>query len=476
MFTKRTAQQHEFEFVNIENLVPEEHLLRGIDETINFDFIYDKVKHLYSTKTGRPSIDSVVLFKMVLIQYLFGISSERKLIRQIKVNMAFRWFLGYKLTDKIPHHSVFSQNRRRRFTDSTIFKDIFETIVEQAIELGFIEGKVLYTDSTHIKASANKNKFDKITVEKKPSVFIDELNEDVTKEREDHDKKPFKQTEPKVETKITKQSRTDPDSGYMCRNKKPLGFFYLDHRTVDGQYNFITDVFITPGNVNDSVPYLSRLDYQTKRFNFNVEAVGIDAGYNTAAICKGIVERNIIGVIGYRRSSGKKGFYKKYRFRYNAEEDTFTCLADCILSYKTTSRNGYSSYASDVDDCCNCSLRGKCITAKSGIKTITRHVWEDYKDIIKQNKKEDYGKEIYKRRQETVERSFANAKQLHGYRYARLIGLEKVKFQAYMTATAQNVKKIAKLLKKRMINRGLLNIVDKAHHEANIKGNLQPIF
>ncbi len=103
-----------------------------------------------------------------------------------------------------------------------------------------------------------------------------------------------------MEEKEIKKSKTDPESGFLTREGKPKGFFYHDHRSVDNRYNLITDVHITPGNVHDSIPYLNRLDYQLKRYAFPVQAVGIDAGYNTSAICKGIIERNIFGVIGQR--------------------------------------------------------------------------------------------------------------------------------------------------------------------------------
>ena len=112
---KKQSQQPEYEFVCIDMLVPEDHLLRKINEVIDFDFIDQKVEHLYCLNNGRPGIQPQVLFKMLFIGYFFGIRSERQLIREIETNMAYRWFLGYKLTDKIPNHSTISQNRRRRF-------------------------------------------------------------------------------------------------------------------------------------------------------------------------------------------------------------------------------------------------------------------------------------------------------------------------------------------------------------------------
>lgn len=441
--------QLEHEYVCIEDLVSEDHLLRKINEHIDFSFIYDKVSYLYCHDNGRPGIDPVRFFKMLLLGYLFGIESERRLVKEIHHNVAYRWFLGYNLTDKIPNHSVFSKNRRRRFIDSSIFQEIFEDIVFLAMKSGLVGGKVLYTDSTHIKANANKKKFRNVEVEKTPKEYIDELNKDIDQDRVDHGKKPFPKKEKKIETKIIKQSTTDPDSGNMNRDNKPKGHHYLDHRTVDGEYNFITDVHITPGNVNDSTCYIERLLYQLKTFGFEVDAVGIDAGYNTANICKRLCELDILGTVGRKRSGGKKHFYKKTKFKYDSEQDIFICPNNCILRYCTTRRDGHGEYKSLKSDCQDCPHFHKCITSSTGQKTISRHVWENYKEKIKENTKSDYGKEIYRRRKETVERSFANSKQLHGYRYAKFRGLENVRFQAYMTAIAQNVKKMAMIFSRR---------------------------
>lgn len=435
--------QTEHEYVCIEELVSEDHLLRKIDEHIDFSFIYDKVSHLYCHDNGRPGIDPVRLFKMMLLGYLFGIESERRLVKEIHHNVAYRWFLGYNLTDKIPNHSVFSKNRKRRFIDSSIFQEIFEDIVFLAIKSGLVGGKILYTDSTHIKANANKKKFRDVEVEKTPKEYIDELDEDINKDRIKHGKKPFSKKEKEVETKTIKQSVTDPESGFMSRERKPLGYFYLDHRTVDSWYNIITDLFITPGNFNDSTCYIKRLIYQIETFDFEVSAVGVDAGYNTAYICRALCKLGIYGTIGRKKTGGKKYFFKKTKFIYNSDDDTYTCPNNCILTYCTTKRDGFKEYKSLKSDCENCQYFGKCITSSSGRKSVNRHVWEHYKEEIKENTKSDYGKEIYRRRKETVERSFANSKQLHGYRYAKFRGLEKVKFQAYMTVIAQNIKKMA---------------------------------
>jgi len=441
------------EFVSIEELVPKDHLLRKIDKVIDFGFIRERVKDLYCADNGRPAIDPVVLFKMLFIGYLYGTRSERQLVRDIQVNVAYRWFLGFGLTDKVPDASTISQNRRRRFSESTIYQEIFDEMVLQAIRRKMVDGTTLYTDSTHLKANANKHKFELQDVQKSTRDYLETLEEDVTRDRQAHGKKPLKEKEAIPEVKETKVSTTDPDSGYMVREGKPEGFFYLDHRTVDSRYSIITDTFVTPGNVHDSIPYLNRLDRQRERFGFDVAAVGLDAGYFTAGICKGLEDRDIYGAIAYRRPNHIKGYLRKSDYIYDPAEDCYHCPEGCTLNYRTTDRNGYRHYASNPAQCRNCPLQSKCTKSANFTKVVTRHIWQECKDTVNSHRYTDEGKKIYKRRKETVERSFADSKQLHGHRYARLRGIGKVFEQCLLCAAVQNMKKIALVVDKKELLR-----------------------
>jgi transposase/NAD-dependent dihydropyrimidine dehydrogenase PreA subunit len=441
--------QSSLEFVSIEELVPSDHLLRKIDQRLDFDFIRDRVRGLYCPDNGRPAIDPVVLFKMLFIGYLFGIRSERQLVREIEVNVAYRWFLGMGLRDRVPNHSTISQNRRRRFHESDIYQAIFDEIVFQAVRRHLVDGRTLYTDSTHLKANANKNKFEKKDVEKSTRDYLDELEADINRDRQAHGKKPLKSGSAAPATKETKVSTTDPESGYMFREGKPKGFFYLDHRTVDARHNIITDSHVTAGNVHDSIPYLSRLDRQIGRFGFEVESVGLDAGYFTPGICKGLEARGIYGVIGYSRPMHRPGYLRKSDYVYDEYYDCYLCPNDQVLSYRHTTREGYREYVSDPETCRGCELRPQCTRSATGIKVVTRHVWQDYKDRVNEHRLETRGKRIYARRKETVERSFADSKQLHGHRYARMRGLARVREQCLLCAACQNMKKMALILSRK---------------------------
>ncbi|MGA9442036.1 MAG: IS1182 family transposase [Methyloceanibacter sp.] len=439
MLRKPTAQQTMLEMVTLDSLVPPDHLVRKIDAAVDFSFIQPLVEGLYCADNGRPALDPTLMFKALFLGYLFGIRSERHLVREIEVNVAYRWFLRLGLTDKVFDASTLSQNRGRRYNDSDVAQQIFDRVVEQAIGKGLVDGTVLYTDSTHLKANANKNRYDQRVIAKSRADYWDALDAAIDADRAAHGKKPLKPAAPREpDAKVTKVSRTDPDAGYMVRDGKPKGFFYLDHRTVDGRLGIITDTHVTPANVHDTIPYLGRLDRQRGRFGFDVGAVGLDAGYATTGIAKGLEDRGILGVTGYRRTTRPKpGMMARKEFTYDADCDTYRCPAGENLAYATTDRNGYRQYKSDPQVCRDCPLRDACTTNAKVQRTITRHIWSDVRDEVDGHRLTPWGKRICKRRKETVERSFADAKQLHGHRYARFRGLIGARTQCQLAAAAQ---------------------------------------
>ena len=447
MYNENNPKQMKLELVNIENLVPPNHLLRKIDEYIDFSFITKLVKPYYSDK-GRPCIDPVMLFKMLILGFIYGIRSERRLVEEIKYNVAYRWFLGLGLTDDVPNHSIFSQNRRRRFGNTDVAQKIFDNIVKQAIEYGLVEGHTLFTDSTFLKANASIGKYTKEEVLTEATAYLEELEEAVSRDRVMRGRKALKKKDFIPKVKITRVSKTDKDSGFMVRDGKPKGFYYLDHRTVDSLHNIITDVHITPGNVHDSKPYISILERQIDKFGFEVQNIALDSGYFTAHICKYLYEKDFFAVIAYRRFSSTNKFFSKYTFKYNNEKDIYTCKNGSVLRYSTTNRQGYRFYKSDPNDCKKCPSVHLCMNNKSSTRVISRHVWEDAKEWIRSNRLSPEGKKLYKQRKEKIERSFADAKELHNHRYARRRGLENVKEQCLLASAAQNIKKIALVLAK----------------------------
>lgn len=449
LFTNDPNPQLDYELVCLEYMVPSNHLLRYVDQYIDFTFILDLVRPYYSESNGRPSLDPIVFFKMLLIGYLYNIRSERELERAVNDSLAFRWFLRIGLSGKAPDHSVFSWNRKNRFKGTTVFQDIFDRIVKQAMEHNMVGGRLLITDSTHIKANANNGRYEKREVTCTPHEYLKELEQAVNEDRVAFGKKPLPPQE-EAETKIQKVSLTDPESGFLNRDGKPEGFHYLDHRTVDHKYNIITDCYVTPGNVNDSVVYADRLMHQIKKFGWEdtLEAVALDSGYMTAYVCYRTVDMGIMAVMP-ERSTREHAVFSKEQFRYDKEKNVYICPHQQELTYHTTTRTGFRDYKSDPKQCAVCPLLDQCTTNKTKQRTIQRHIWEDYKEQVCKNSQSETGKIIYALRSQTIERSFADAKVLHGLRYCRFRGREKVQQQVLMTATAQNIKKIALHLAKK---------------------------
>ena len=450
---------NQFEMVCIDLLVEKDHLLRVIHENVDFSFIYDKVAGYYSETTGRPPIDPVRLFKMMLIGYLYGIRSERELEKAIIPNAAYRWFLGLTFSDKVPDHSTISWNRTNRFAGTNVFQEVFDEVVRLAVEHRMVGGRVLITDSTHIRANANNNRYTMQAVTETTQAYLSELEAAVNEDRVAHGKKPLPpagEEKQNPQEKTHKVSSTDPESGLLKRKGKPEGFYYLDHRTVDLKFNIITDSFVTAGNVNDSTVYINRLQRQFDTFGFKetLESVALDSGYMTPGICKALIDKEIFAVIAGRKAPTSEGTLPKEKFKYDEEHDCYICPDGKVLNYGTTNREGYREYNSRVTECKACPLKEQCTPKEVKKRKIMRHIWESYKEQVNRNRQSEEGIEVYAFRSQTIERSFADAKRLHGLRYCRFRGREKTQEQALMTAVAQNLKKIARHLAKRSSTAG----------------------
>ena len=162
MMTQNTDKKREqIQMFCMDDLVPQDHLLRLIDRAINWSFIYDLVEDKYCADNGRPSIDPVVLIKIPFIQYLYGIRSMRQTIKEIEVNVAYRWFLGLEINDPVPHFSTFGKNYTRRFKDTDLFEQIFSKILEDCYKWKLVDPSEVFVDATHVKARANSKKMRK---------------------------------------------------------------------------------------------------------------------------------------------------------------------------------------------------------------------------------------------------------------------------------------------------------------------------
>ena len=434
--------------LTIEELVPNNHILREIDQAISFDFIYDLVKDLYCADNGRPSIDPVVLFKIIFIKFLFGIRSIRQTIREIEVNMAYRWFLGYGMTEKIPHFTTFGKNYERRFADSDVFEKIFEHILLEAVRCKFVDASAVFIDATHIKASANKKKAVNEAVKIEAKHYHAELMEEINRDREAHAKKPLKDDDDDTppESKDVRVSTTDPECGLFHKGEHKVEFAYTAHVACD-KHNFILGCDVSAGNVHDSVMFDGLYRNVLARFP-EIEIAALDSGYKTPWIMKQIFDSGRKAATPYKRPMTKKGFFRKYDYAYDEYFDCVLCPGNQVLKYSTTNRDGYREYKSDPKICAHCPSRHQCTESKSHQKVVTRHVWEDYMELAEDVRHSPEGKEAYALRGQTIERVFADAKEKYFMRYTYYRGLAKLRMQALLTFAAMNLKKLAKWKKK----------------------------
>ena len=457
MMTKQKYRNDCIILKTIDEIVPKEHLVRKLDASIDLTFIEDEVESLYSA-FGAPSIPPMVLFKLLIINYMFGINSMRKTCEECEVNVAYRWYLGLSIDDKIPNYSTWSQNYIRKYRGTKIFKTIFKRIIKQAKEYKMINMETVYGDGTHQKASANKNKYEDKEVEIEAKSYDEELLKEINKERAKLNKKPFKSIE-KVEKefdektgeeievkkkKHIKVSKTDPESGNYHKGEHEKCFAYSHQAFSDGN-GFVVGCGTNAGNMHDSVAFDNTYDELIEENGEEIENVCLDSGYNTPAICKKIKEDGKEALMPYSRQKGRKDkdLMPKKEYIYDREKDYYVCPTGEILELKTVDKQGYKIYKSDKRSCETCPLVNQCTKSKNHQKVIMRHIWQDEKDEVNEKRYGELFKTEYPKRKQTVERIFGDCKEQHGLRFTRLRGLEKNANQALLIFSCHNLKKMS---------------------------------
>ena len=439
---KETSRQ-EIEMTCLDMLVPEDHLLRKIDQAIEFEKIYGIVGDLYCRDNGRPSVDPVVLFKIVLIQHLYGIPSLRRTMAEVQMNIAYRWFLGYRISEEIPHFATISYNFRNRFTEGTIEK-IFAWILDEIEAAGYLSPEVVYVDGTHIKANANLKKAIKRAIPEAAKSYEEDLAKEISDDREKHGKKPLKEEGRSALPELTgetKISTTDPECGIFHKGEHKKCFAYTA-QTVCDDHNYILAAEVFPGNIHDSMMFDAAYEKVTERFP-EIKAVAADAAYKTPWICRRIIKDLRIPSMPYTRPKTKDNFFRKHEYVYDEYYDCVICPNDKVLKYSTTNRDGYREYKSDPKECKNCPYLDRCTTNRKFQKTVTIHIWNEYVEQAEEIRHTKFGKETYNRRKETIERVFADAKEKHGMRYTPYRGLTAVRKWVLLKFAAMNLKKMA---------------------------------
>ena len=443
----RKDARREALIVDIDSLVPKDHLLRKVERVMDYEWIYERLDPYYCHDNGRPGTDPVVLIKMVLIQHLFGIPSLRQTYQRIQDTLSYRWFLGYGLLDEIPHFATVSYAFCRRFPDE-LTTEIFEHILNKALNNRMVDPSIIFIDGTHIKASANKKKQQKEQVKKAAKVYSGQLRREVNAEREKLGKKPIEDDHDDDdsappsggETVETTVSTTDPDSGMFVKGEHERQFAYEAHTACDSK-GFVLGVEVTAGNVHDSVAWDTVYDDVTGRYD--VEFVTMDAGYKTPWIAKKTLDDGRIPILPYTKYKGKQDRYKPWEYTYDPASDSFTCPHGEVLRHTTTNREGKRTYRSTPEKCRNCPSRAKCGANEKGQKVLTTHIWQEYLDLVEQIRKTDLAKDIYAQRKETIERVFADAKEKHAMRYTHHRGLAAVTRWVRLKYAAMNLKKLA---------------------------------
>ena len=453
MMTQNSDKKREqIQLLCMDELVPEDHLLRLIDNAIDWTFIYDLVEDKYSPDFGRPSMDPVMLIKIPFIQYLYGIRSMRQTIREIEVNVAYRWFLGLEMLDPVPHFSTFGKNYSRRFKDTDLFEQIFEHILSECYKYKLVDPTEVFVDATHVKARANNKKMRKRIAQQEAKFYEEQLKEEINSDREAHGKKPLKEKkddDPKNGAsgggKESKESTSDPDSGWFHKGEHKQVFAYGVETACD-KHGWILGYSVHPGNQHDSVTFPVLYD---KIRDIGIETMIVDAGYKTPAIAKLLMDDGIRPLCPYKSPMTKKGFFRKYEYAYDEYYDCYVCPNGKTLEYSTTNRDGYREYKSCGAVCESCPYLTQCTGSRDHVKVITRHVWEPYMEMAEDIRHTLGMKELYQQRRQTIERLFGTAKENHGFRYTQQYGKARMEMKVGLTYACMNLKKLARILKRK---------------------------
>jgi len=354
----RKSGQIEMLILNPEDIIPQSHILRKIDRIVSFEYIYELLEPTYS-ETGRPSIDPVSLVKMLLIGYLFGIKSERRLVNEVALNIAYRWFCGFNITDSIPDHSTFSKNRISRWKESNLFEKVFVYIVQECIRHKLVDGDEIVADGTYIPANVAQNSW--VDVETKVELSMQSYLNDLDAELAQQPG--FKAPLPKEITKTRTTSTTDPDCGYMNHGTKH-GVGYLAETTVDSKHGIITGMDVYPANEKESLIVLRHLEKQMSQADFSIHKLALDRGYDTGAVHRGL---EMLGITGYIPEIHFPNSPEKYGFRYDENDGCFICpVGNRLTYYKLVCNQSTGKYLRcyqiQDDRCLSCSRRSECFS------------------------------------------------------------------------------------------------------------------
>ncbi len=428
-----------FYYFRVEDQVPENHLLRLIDKHISFEFVREQLKDSYSDM-GRPSIDPELLLRILLIGYLYGITSERKLVEELRMHLAWRWFTGLGFDQEIPHHSTFSKNRHGRFQESQMFEELFEQIVKQCLEVGLVRGDNLSVDGSFVEANASKESriprerlAEAAQVKQTLRQYLSELEEQNPVEEAVHQQEQV--------------STTDPDSTYATKGGTPARLGYYDNYLVDNASCVIVGVQGTAARMSqETVAAQDMIARFAAWQGREPAAVAADATYGNGEFLQWLMERDITPYMRTRDSALRKNspLYGPDRFTYLPESDSYLCPAGQYLNFVGLNvRNRTHAYIGNRKRCGACSQKAQCTTGQ--YKYLAIHIHEPARQRARElvNTPEFAAAQ---RQRKKVEALFAELKNQVGLRRLRLRRMKFVREQFFLAAAAQNIKRLVRFL------------------------------
>ena len=448
MMGERTVMQESlFYGFSLEDHVPADHLLRSIDRFVDLSGIREHLRAFYS-ETGRPSIDPELMIRMLIVGYALGIRSERRLCEEVHLNLAYRWFCRLGLDGAVPDHSTFSKNRHGRFRDSDLLRELFETTVARCIAEGLVGGEGFAVDASMIKADANRQR----SVPGSEGLPPDVASHAVREYLEVLDEAAFGGATPVVPKFI---SIADPASRWTGANGGLAFFAYCTNYLIDLKHAVIMDVEATTAVRQAEVTAQRRmLDRTQERFGIWPERLAADTGYGDAANLAWLVhERGIEPHIPVFERNRTDGSFGRPDFIYDHEADSYTCPGGKPLrrywqkgraAKATPPADGIDKYRARKADCDACDLRERCRPGDAGRKVL-RSIHEGARDMAR-DLSLSAAYLTSRRERKKVEMLFAHLKRILKLDRLRLRGPNGAKDEFHLAATAQNLRKMAKLI------------------------------
>ncbi|HEX8712431.1 MAG TPA: IS1182 family transposase [Terracidiphilus sp.] len=440
MMGHNTRSESLFYYFRLEDQVPENHLLRLIDRHIKFDFVRAKLKDSYSDM-GRPSIDPELLLRILLVGYLYGLSSERKLVEELRMHLAWRWFTGLGFDQEIPHHSTFSKNRHGRFLESNLFRELFEEIVTRCVEAGFVKGEHMSVDGSFIQANADHHS----RVPREQLVEVAKVNRTVREYLAE-----LEQENP-VEPPVPQQdqvSTTDPDSTYATKGG-PARLGYYNNYLVDNHSCVIVGVQATPARLShESLAAREMIERYRECYGYLPQTLAADNTYGNGEMLQWLLDRDIDPYIRVKECPmPTTDLYGIDQFTYVPEQNCYLCPAGKQLKYiGINKRNRTHLYHATTKRCRGCPQKERCTRGK--YRVVQVHICEPARQRAYALAKTP-GFAISQRARRKVEALFAELKNQIGLRRLRLRRMQFVREQFYLAATVQNLKRLVRFLSRK---------------------------